>query len=124
MSRKTREELIARLNEQVEDNGNTNVLLVNAIAQQMNLSASEFECASLIRDHGPFTAGELARRCRISTGGMTGMIDRLVKSRLVERVPDSQDRRRVLVRGIENKKLEAQARELYSPLAKSFTALL
>ena len=100
-----REKLIEKLNEQVRDNGNINVLLVHAIAQHVHLSASEFECASLIRDHGPFTAGELAKRCRISTGGMTGMIDRLVRAKLVERVSDPKDRRRVLVSGVETNSL-------------------
>lgn len=119
-----REKLIEKLNEQVRDNGNINVLLVHAIAQHVHLSASEFECASLIRDHGPFTAGELAKRCRISTGGMTGMIDRLVRAKLVERVSDPKDRRRVLVSGVENKQLEHTIKELYRPMQEAFDAIL
>jgi DNA-binding MarR family transcriptional regulator len=119
-----RKELIEKLNSQVRDNGNINVLLVHAIAQHMSLSASEFECASLIRDHGPFTAGELAKRCHISTGGMTGMIDRLERSQLVRRITDPNDRRRVLVEGIENKHLECKAHELYEPMQKAFDEIL
>lgn len=119
-----RKKLIDKLNEQVQENGNINVLLVHAIAQHMNLSASEFECASLIRAHGPFTAGELAKRCHISTGGMTGMIDRLERAKLVERVSDPNDRRRVVVRGIENEPLDCKANELYAPMQQAFDALL
>lgn len=119
-----REKLIQTLNEQVRDNGNINVLLVHAIAQHVQLSASEFECASLIRDHGPFTAGELAKRCHISTGGMTGMIDRLERAKLVKRVSDPNDRRRVVVSGIENKQLEQRITELYRPMQQAFDAIL
>lgn len=119
-----REQLIKTLNEQVRDNGNINVLLVHAIAQHVQLSASEFECASLIRDHGPFTAGELAKRCHISTGGMTGMIDRLERAQLVERISDPNDRRRVVVRGIENVPLQRKIQELYRPMQEAFDTIL
>lgn len=107
------------------DNGNLNVLLVHAIAQHVGLSATEFECCSLIQDEGPFTAGELARRCRITTGGMTGIIDHLVKAGFAERKVDPRDRRKVLVYGVNNnKEAVAKVTSLYAPLVVGFEALL
>lgn len=119
-----RQALITELDKAVQDNGNTNVLLVHAIAQHVGLSATEFECSSLIQDEGPFTAGELARRCRITTGGMTGMIDRLERRGFVKREADPEDRRRVLVRGIENDEARNKVRMLYGPLQRSFNELI
>lgn len=121
---KNRTAYIQAINEQVRENGNTNVLLVHAIAQHLGLSAAEFECCSLIRDHGPFTAGELARRCRISTGGMTGMIDRLERRGLVRRETDPQDRRRVLVSVVRNDDAVYKIRALYDPTQRAFDDIL
>jgi DNA-binding MarR family transcriptional regulator len=120
-------EMLRRLGLAVEDNGNTNVLLVHAIAQHVGLSAVEFECWSLITQHGPFTAGELARRCRITTGGMTGMIDRLERRGYVRRQADPNDRRRVLVSSVKNEAVEkamTKGQELYKPLQTAFNELV
>lgn len=119
-----RQDMVAELDRAVQDNGNTNVLMVHAIAQHVGLSATEFECCSLIQDYGPFTAGELARRCHITTGGMTGMIDRLERRGFVQRESDPNDRRRVLVRAIENQEARQKVRALYGPLQRSFNELV
>jgi len=121
---KSRTENIDIINNEVRDNGTTNVLLVHAIAQHLGLSATEFECCSLIQEQGPFTAGELAKRCRISTGGMTGMIDRLEKRGFVRREADSNDRRRVLVFAVYNEDAAYKVRALYDPMQTAFDDVL
>lgn len=119
-----REAMLAELDKAIQDNGNTNVLMVHAIAQHVGLSAAEFECASLIQDYGPFTAGELAKRCHITTGGMTGMIDRLERRGFVQRQTDPNDRRRVLVHAIDNKEARQKVSALYEPLQRAFNKLI
>jgi DNA-binding MarR family transcriptional regulator len=47
---------------------------------------------------GPLTAGDLARHTGLTTGAVTGILDRLEKAGLVERFRDSSDRRKVFVR--------------------------
>lgn len=119
-----RKQMLDKLGDAIEANGNINVLLVHAIAQHVGLSAAEFECAGLIQTHGPMTAGELAKRCHITTGGMTGMIDRLERHGFVRREADPNDRRRVLVRAIENEEARKVVQKLYDPLQKSFNKLI
>ena len=46
---------------------------------------------------GPITAGELAERTGLTTGAITGVIDRLEKAGFVRRVKDPDDRRRVII---------------------------
>lgn len=123
-TKKSREEYIRLINKEVRDNGNTNVLLVHAIAQHLGLSATEFECCDLIGEKGPFTAGELARLCRISTGGMTGMIDRLEKKGFVRRDTDPADRRRVVVTAKKNTEAMRKVRKLYDPMQQAFNDIL
>lgn len=45
----------------------------------------------------PMSTGELAARVQLSSGAATRLVDRLVDSGHAERVPDPDDRRRVLV---------------------------
>jgi len=119
-----RKSLLKQLNEHVQDNGNTNILLVNAIAQNIGLSATEFECCDLIQKKGPCTVGQLAKWCRITTGGMTGMLDRLEHAEFVKRLADPKDRRRVLVTAVDNKEASSKVRKLYGPLQQDFDTLL
>lgn len=123
-TRLSREECMAAINQAARDNGNLNVLLVNAIAQKIGLSATEFECWSYIVENGPFTAGQVAQKCGITTGGMTGMLDRLERGGFVRRKPDVNDRRRVLVEGLVQKEAYKKTTELYQPLAEGFAQLL
>ncbi len=105
-----------------------NVLLVHAIAEHVGLSAAEFECCQLIQDEGPFTAGELAKRCHITSGGMTGMIDRLERAGFVQRSVDPKDRRRVLVAAVlKGSKVQSAVRTvrvMYGPMQQQFNDIL
>lgn len=46
----------------------------------------------------PLHPSELARKVGVTRPTMTGLLDNLVREKLVERVPDEDDRRKVLVR--------------------------
>ena len=46
---------------------------------------------------GQLTAGEIAVQTGITSGAVTAMLDRLEREDLVQRRPDTTDRRRVLV---------------------------
>lgn len=103
--------------------GNLNVLLTNAMAQRVGLSATEYECYELLRYNGPATAGKLAILCGISSGGMTGLIDRLEKLGFVERTTDPTDRRKVVVKAKNNRTAQAQLQKLSQPMIEAFSQL-
>jgi DNA-binding MarR family transcriptional regulator len=71
---------------------------------------------------GPSTAGEIARHTGLTSGAVTGLIDRLERLGLVERTADPADRRKVLVRVREDRIGPIAA--LYTPLEKAMQALL
>jgi len=78
------------------------------------LSQTDLLAMDLIsRDH-EVTAGQLARELNLTTGAITGLIDRLQKAGLARRANDPTDRRRVLVRATVK---EQRISELYRPLA-------
>jgi DNA-binding MarR family transcriptional regulator len=98
------------------------VLHGQAIAKQVGVNPSDMECLDLILMNGPSTAGEIARHTGLTSGAVTGLIDRLERLGLVERTADANDRRKVLVRVREDRIGPIAA--LFSPMEKSVQALL
>ncbi|RYY59214.1 MAG: MarR family transcriptional regulator [Chitinophagaceae bacterium] len=68
-----------------------------AIARQAGLTGTDHKYLSLLRESGPMTAGELAQRAGLTTGAVTGVIDRLEKRKLVKREFSKDDRRKVTI---------------------------
>jgi DNA-binding MarR family transcriptional regulator len=74
------------------------VMLHSQIAERVGLSATDHKCLDLaVRADHPLTAGEIAGLSGLSTGAVTGVIDRLERAGFVRRVRDPHDRRKVLV---------------------------
>lgn len=75
------------------------VLLHAAIADKLGLNPSDHKCADVLREQpGPITAGRLAELTGLTTGAITGVLDRLERAGFVARDQDPSDRRRVVVR--------------------------
>ena len=76
------------------------VFLHEAIAQTAGLNATDTRCLSLLRFHpdGLVTAGWLSDMAGLTTGAITHILDRLEKRGFIERVRDTEDRRKVFVR--------------------------
>lgn len=71
--------------------------LNDLIAQRLGIAQTDLLCLHVLNRAGACTAGALGSRLGRSTGAVTHMIDRLEKAGYVQRKPDPQDRRRVLV---------------------------
>jgi DNA-binding transcriptional ArsR family regulator len=67
------------------------------MASQLGVSPTDLECLNLVGAGGEVTAGALATRTGLTTGAITGAIDRLERAGLVERHRDDTDRRKVIV---------------------------
>jgi len=116
----SRETVIEALNFAIQETGNLTVLHTNAVASKVGLSATEFETLDIIRRHQPLTAGQLATYCGLTTGGITGIVDRLEVAGFVQRERDTFDRRRVFIQPVRNTKIEKKVRKLYRPMATMF----
>ena len=80
--------------------GNSSAMLSHACAERLGIHATDWECVSLLNEALPasLTAGQLAELTGLSTGAVTGVIDRLESAGFVRRERDPADRRRVIVR--------------------------
>lgn len=118
----TRSELTAAINAQGRANSTSTVLFHAAVAERLGLNPSDHKCADLMMSQSePCTPGRLAELTGLSTGAITGVIDRLERAGFLVREHDSDDRRRVLLRLTQTRSPEVQS--LFEPLAKGMEAL-
>jgi DNA-binding MarR family transcriptional regulator len=75
----------------------SSILMHEAIARKAGLSGSDHKYLGFIMQKGSMTAGELARLTGLTTGAITGVIDRLEKQKLIKREYDKDDRRKVII---------------------------
>src|SRR3954464_1057649 len=118
-----REELIAAVLNEGRRMGTRTVMFHAAIADRLGLNPSDHKCADLIwNETGPITAGRLAEVTGLSTGAITGVVDRLEKAGFVERVPDPDDRRRVVIQGTKDGRAP-DMRHLFTPIMEGTATL-
>jgi DNA-binding MarR family transcriptional regulator len=85
-----------------------------AAHRALGINATDGRCLDVIDRRGRVSAGELATEAGLTTGAVTAVLDRLEEKDLVRRVPDPNDRRRILVEVTEKQREEAA--RLYFPL--------
>jgi DNA-binding MarR family transcriptional regulator len=101
MNRKSvRNELLKKLQDLGRKVSTQTVFLHQAIAQSVGLNATDTKCIDLILSQadGSVTAGWLSDVSGLTTGAITHILDRLEKRQFLERVRDTQDRRKIFVR--------------------------
>jgi hypothetical protein len=67
------------------------------LAAQLGLSTADHKAFDLVCANGTLTAGELAAHTQLTTGAVTGLVDRLERAGFVRRLPDPHDRRKVII---------------------------
>ena len=73
------------------------ILYSATVARHLGIGSSDLECLDFVATNQPVTAGALATQTGLTTGAITGVIDRLEKAGLVRRLVSSEDRRKVFV---------------------------
>jgi DNA-binding MarR family transcriptional regulator len=68
-----------------------------AVADALGVNRTDMHCLDVLEREGRVSAGRLAEATGLTSGAMTTAIDRLERAGFVRRVPDPDDRRRVLV---------------------------
>jgi DNA-binding MarR family transcriptional regulator len=97
-TRKIPADVLARFGRLGREMSTTIVLFHSRVAERMGLSGTDHKCLELVIQAGhPITAGRVAQLSGLSTGAVTGVIDRLERHGFVRRVRDPHDRRKVLV---------------------------
>lgn len=103
----------------------TSILGQQEFARNLGLSTTDLICFAhvLASRDAAVTAGDLAARAHVTTGAVTGILNRLERGGFVTREPDPADRRRVRV--VPVPAAAERVRAVYGPyhalLAQSFS---
>ena len=98
MSRtKARGALLQELEEAMRRSSAQGVLYGQTVANVAGIANSDLECMDILYLEGRVTAGRLAEVTGLTTGAITGVVDRLEKAGLVRRERDEKDRRKVFI---------------------------
>ncbi len=68
-----------------------------AIAERLGLTLADHKAFDLVCKAGPLTAGQLAQLTNLTSGAVTGLVNRLEQAGVVRRERDPHDRRRVII---------------------------
>src|SRR6202166_5088620 len=94
---KARAALMEQLEHAVRRSSALGVLCGQTVASRVGISSSDLECLDFLNLEGRVTAGRLAEVTGLTTGAITGVVDRLEKAGLVRRERDESDRRKVFI---------------------------
>lgn len=93
-----------------------------SIAARLGLSAAEWKCLGVL-EAGPMTAGRLAELSGFTSGGITAIVDRLERAKLVRREPNVADRRSVLIVPLRLESVRKRVAPVFDSLRKAMTAV-
>lgn len=111
-----REETIHNIIDKFREMSTETIMFHQAVADELGLPITDHKCLDLIHRFGAMPAGRLAELTSLTTGAVTGMIDRLEKAGYVRRTNDPKDRRKTIIEPISNKKLERKIEMIFMPI--------
>src|SRR5258708_12231014 len=94
---KARAALMQELEHAVRRSSALGVIFGQTVASRAGISGSDLECLDFLNLEGRVTAGRLAEVTGLTTGAITGVVDRLEEAGLVRRERDPDDRRKVFI---------------------------
>jgi len=95
----------------------TSIRMHEAVGRKAGLSGTDHKYLGFLIEKGQMTAGELSSLTGLTTGAVTGLIDRFEKKKLVKRRFAEDDRRKVIIEPDTDKIMA-----LLQPLYKEFRA--
>jgi DNA-binding MarR family transcriptional regulator len=96
----SREELLRELEEENRRSTTGAVLLLQAVAQRSGMNVTDLQCINILTTTGPIDAGRLAEIMGLTTGAITGVINRMERMGYARREKDPDDGRRVVIRPV------------------------
>ena len=95
-----------------------------SVARSLSMTAAERKTLSVLADMGVTTPGHLANATGLTTGAITGIVDRLAKQGFARRVPNPNDRRSVLIHALQVDKVAEIQRPIFASLTAAMDELL
>ena len=122
MNASPKRQLIGELITAFRASGNQDNAFENLAADRLGVNRTDLHCLNAIENAGGLSAGELGDEVGLTSGAVTGVIDRLEEAGFARRVADPGDRRRVQVEV--TPEFYARAERIWGPLAAEWEAAL
>lgn len=97
MSKKQAENKVDKFRTASRRYSDASIFMHEAIARKAGLSGTDHKYLGLILQHKELTAGDISKLTGLTTGAVTGLIDRLEKKKLLKRQFTKDDRRKVII---------------------------
>jgi DNA-binding MarR family transcriptional regulator len=120
--RRQKKDLIDSLVSEFRAAGNQDSAFDNLAAERLGVSRTDLHCLNTIENAGGLTAGQLAEEVALTTGAVTGVVDRLERKGYARRAADPDDRRRVRIEV--TPRFYARADRIWGPLKADWDAVL
>jgi DNA-binding MarR family transcriptional regulator len=120
-----RTELVERLHDEVKAQAALTAVYHQSIAERLGLNPTDYRCLTALLKSAvsgytrPMTPGELAKVTLLTTGAVTGVLDRLEQAGFVRREHDPEDRRRIIVRPLPER-IDRELEPVYEGLSRAF----
>jgi DNA-binding MarR family transcriptional regulator len=113
---------IAALISAFRTSGNLDRAFDNRAAEALGVNLTDLHALNIVENQGGLTAGALAAEAGLTSGAVTGVVDRLERAGYARRVPDPADRRRVKIEVTD--RFYARADEIWRPVGAEWRAEL
>jgi DNA-binding MarR family transcriptional regulator len=98
------------------------VLFNQAVGDRLGMNPTDLQCLNMLLETGPVAAGRLAEETGLTTGAVTGVIDRLERAGYAWRERDPNDKRRVIVHPLPDR-ARGEIGPLYALIGRSFAEM-
>ncbi len=97
-------------------------LLDEGVAASFGIKRGDLRAMEVVSRRGRLTAGQLGEELGVTTGAVTGLIDRMERMGYFQRQDDPSDRRKVVV--VLTPKARARERRAFEPLERDVQKML
>lgn len=118
----SRAELLTMLDCELRQFTANTAMFNQLVADQLGINLTDFHCTNLLDLMGPLTAGQLGELTQLTTGAITGVIDRLERAGFVRRERDPNDRRKVIVQSLQEQ-TGSEIRPFFSSMSEAMAQL-
>ena len=118
-----RSELIDSLEKGFRDSSSVGIVLHQTVADRLGLHITDHKCMGILCEFGPLSAGKLAELTGLTTGAITGVLNRLERRGYARRIRNPRDRRNINVEAVNVAVFNERMGELLGSLRKRMRAL-
>lgn len=99
------------------------IMLHQVVAERLGLNITDHKCMGMLCELGPLSAGKLAELTGLTTGAITGVVNRLERSGYARRVRNLKDRRNINVEALNVTEFNERMETLLGPLRRRMRSL-